>query len=417
MTIYTWSTTADTNANADYPFINWNEFQDPDTVNNSARGMMARIAAWRDDTLPKRVTTGTTNAYLVTAAAAPASFSADFVVWFRADRSNSGSATLKVNDLTSKPLRAKSGTGLAPGEIQASTIVGAYYVANTDEFLIVNSGFHANALLPSMVTAYAVGLKAGMMTDWAGSELPTGYLWCDGAAVSRAAYAELFAAIGTTYGAGDGSTTFNVPDRRGRASFGRDNMGGTAANRITNAGSGIVGTTLGASGGAQSVTLSEGQLPSHSHGSGTLVTNSDGAHTHTTTIARNLTGGTSTSSRLVSSQSDQGYGVFTATSSSGGAHTHSISGSTGSAGSGQAHNNMPPALVCNVIILATPTAAGGGDIVPTYAVDGLPTSGPNIAIASNGRKNGEGAGDGTGVLCFRVGTAWFAVDTGSTVQA
>ena len=84
-------------------------------------------------------------------------------------------------------------------------------------------------------------------------------------AVSRATYSDLFAAIGTTYGAGDGSTTFNLPDLRGRVAAGRDDMGGSAANRITNGGSGIVGTTLGAAGGAETHTLTTAQIPSHSH--------------------------------------------------------------------------------------------------------------------------------------------------------
>lgn len=409
MTIYTWSTTADNNDNADYPFINWNEYQEPDTVNNSARGMMARVAAWRDDNLPKRVSTGSSNAYLVTAAAAPTSFSADFVVWFRADRTNTGTATLKVNDLPAKPLRAKSGTGLAPGELQASTIVGAYYVANTDEFLIVNSGYHTNVLLPSMITSYAVGLKAGMMTDWAGSALPAGYLWCDGAAVSRSTYAELFAAIGTEYGAGDGSTTFNVPDRRGRASFGLDNMGGTAANRVTSAGSGITGTTLGASGGAQTVTIARANLPNEACAVSGSITASTTIYNGSGVVSGNG-GGTDPGGGGIRGTSNVNISAATGIS-------YSLSASLNGGVTQTAVNKMPPALVCNVIILATPTAAGGGDIVPTYTVSGLPTTGPNIAIASNGRKNGEGAGDGSGVLCFRIGTTWIAVDTGAPVEA
>ena len=60
----------------------------------------------------------------------------------------------------------------------------------------------------------------GTVLDYAGSTVPAGYLECDGSAVSRTAYAELFAAIGTAWGAGDGSTTFNVPDMRGRAAIG-----------------------------------------------------------------------------------------------------------------------------------------------------------------------------------------------------
>ena len=57
---------------------------------------------------------------------------------------------------------------------------------------------------------------AGVIIPFAGTSVPTGYLLCNGAAVSRTSYANLFAAIGTLYGAGDGSTTFNLPDARDR---------------------------------------------------------------------------------------------------------------------------------------------------------------------------------------------------------
>lgn len=62
---------------------------------------------------------------------------------------------------------------------------------------------------------------------------PTDWLFCYGQAVSRTTYAALFTAIGTNYGAGDGSTTFNLPDMRGRIAAGKDDMGGTAASRMS----------------------------------------------------------------------------------------------------------------------------------------------------------------------------------------
>lgn len=70
-------------------------------------------------------------------------------------------------------------------------------------------------------------VPAGFGFEWYGAALPAGgYFWQDGSAVSRATYAALFAVIGTTYGAGDGSTTFNLPDARGRVTSGKDDMGG-----------------------------------------------------------------------------------------------------------------------------------------------------------------------------------------------
>ena len=92
--------------------------------------------------------------------------------------------------------------------------------------------------------------------------------------VSRTTYASLFTVIGTTYGSGDGTLTFNLPDLRGRIEVGKDDMGGSAASRITSGVSGINGATLGAAGGSQ--------IPD----AGVLSANSvsvvtDPGHTHT----------------------------------------------------------------------------------------------------------------------------------------
>ncbi len=94
-------------------------------------------------------------------------------------------------------------------------------------------------------------MPVGGEIDFAGATAPAGWLLEYGQAISRTTYSALFAVIGTTYGNGDGSTTFNLPDARGRVYAGVDNMGGTAANRITAAVSGVNGIVLGASGGSQ----------------------------------------------------------------------------------------------------------------------------------------------------------------------
>ena len=92
-------------------------------------------------------------------------------------------------------------------------------------------------------------VPSGSLQPFAGATAPNGWLMCFGQAISRTTYADLFAAIGTTHGVGNGSTTFNVPDLRGRTIAGKDNMGGSAANRLTSGNSGVAGTTLGAVGG------------------------------------------------------------------------------------------------------------------------------------------------------------------------
>jgi microcystin-dependent protein len=140
-------------------------------------------------------------------------------------------------------------------------------------------------------------------------------LFCDGSAQSRTTYAALFAVVGTTYGTGDGSTTFNLPDLRGRVVAGVDNMGGTAANRLTSGGSGIAGTTLGAAGGAETFTITTTQMPSHNHSlSGT----------------NDVSGGT----RLTFYSSTAGGG----------------SSSTANAGGGGASNVTQPTIVLNYMI-------------------------------------------------------------------
>ena len=123
------------------------------------------------------------------------------------------------------------------------------------------------------------------------------------------------------YGAGDGSTTFNLPDKRGRGSIGRDNMGGTAASRVTPAGSGIYGAALGANGGAETHTLTSAQIPAHAH---PLNGGSDYYLMRTTGGSVGMTSGT---------------GV-----------ADTVTNTSNNTGGGGAHNNTQPSEVDNWII-------------------------------------------------------------------
>lgn len=126
------------------------------------------------------------------------------------------------------------------------------------------NGFAINNVVagntPSSVATLAQSMPIGAVIEFAGNNAPTGWALCYGQAISRSTYAALFAIVGTTYGAGDGSTTFNLPDLRGRVVAGRDDMGGTAAARLT---PGYLGTPaiLGASGGLQYHQITQSQLP------------------------------------------------------------------------------------------------------------------------------------------------------------
>lgn len=164
------------------------------------------------------------------------------------------------------------------------------------------------AAIQSMIAAAGVGTPTGAVLDFAGTVAPEGYLLCDGSAVSRTTYAALFAVIGTVYGPGDGATTFNLPDYRGRVGVGKDDMGGAAANRVT----APSGATLGGSGGAEKHTLTIQEMPAHSHTVTKFTGGEDGG-------ARDTLGG-------------------------GGSHP------TSSVGGGQPHNNMQPYITINKII-------------------------------------------------------------------
>lgn len=164
-------------------------------------------------------------------------------------------------------------------------------------------------------TVGGASAPAGSMLPFAGSAAPVGWLLCYGQAVSRATYSVLFTAISTTYGSGDGSTTFNLPDLRGRVVAGKDDMGGTSASRLT---SPVAGSTLGATGGAQSHTLTTPEIPSHTH-----TLNKSGGSSGSDTPPYTL------------NQNDPGPFVTTSTSAAGG---------------GAAHNNVQPTIVANYII-------------------------------------------------------------------
>ena len=119
-----------------------------------------------------------------------------------------------------------------------------------------------DAAITAAKLAVGAAFVAGMVMPYAGSSAPSGWLLAYGQDVSRTTYSDLFSAIGTTYGSGDGSTTFTLPDLRGRVVAGQDDMGGTSANRLTNQTGGLDGDTLGATGGSETNTLTLTNLPS-----------------------------------------------------------------------------------------------------------------------------------------------------------
>src|SRR5262249_51795915 len=148
---------------------------------------------------------------------------------------------------------------------------------------------------------------------------------------------------------------------RGRVVAGQDDMGGSSADRLTDQSGGLNGDILGAAGGSETHTLTEGQLPGHTH-SFSATSSSNGAHTPKKfAVAPGDSTLTDSNSPAANSGAlgNPAYTIQGATnpptlglSSSEGAHTHTVSGTSGSTGSGNAHNNVQPTFILNKIIFA-----------------------------------------------------------------
>ena len=205
--VYDWSVIAADNANADTS-INWAEGQAPSTVNNSARVMMARLKELLNDLGGVAVAAGTANSITVTASSGFTVLANGLRLAFRAVAANAGAATLNVNNSGQKAIVKMTRYGeqqLTGAEIQPNGIYEVVYLT------LLNGGAGAWLILnPSNVDVTPPGAGAPFFGNFA----PPGWLVCNGAAVSRTTYARLFGAIGTAWGAGDGLTTFNLPNAR-----------------------------------------------------------------------------------------------------------------------------------------------------------------------------------------------------------
>ena len=159
-------------------------------------------------------------------------------------------------------------------------------------------------------------LPAGVIIPYAGTEAPEGWLLCNGEDISRTQYANLFIVVSEIYGSGNGSTTFNLPDLRGRMILGADNMGGSSADVVINQEADIIGGIAGSE--LHQLTVEE--LASHSH------------------QIKNSPSGSS------SNESSEGFYSWTTTNNS---QQYRNSENTGG---DQPHNNMPPYITLNYII-------------------------------------------------------------------
>ena len=195
-----------------------------------------------------------------------------------------GNATLTLNTGSSGTVAMQGGASVA-GNMAAASISSMGMITTS----LTNS---INILPPGMIIFYAV------------ASVPPGWLACNGAAVSRTTYANLFAAIGTVFGSGDGSTTFNVPSG---SRCGLMGSGGT--------GTATIGSTVGSTGGEESHVLITNEMPAHTHTVAAYPTNTANFGTGGSTAAVSIGGGT-----------------------------------TSSTGGGAAHNNIQPSIVMAMLI-------------------------------------------------------------------
>jgi len=219
-----------------------------------------------------------------------------------------GAATFYSTVTVSGAATFKSAVSVSGATVFGSTVT-----------VVGTATFKSNVSIAGNLTGSNIGsIPTGSIICYAGVSAPSGHLLCFGQAISRTTYSDLFTAIGTVYGAGDGSSTFGVPDLRGRTVAGQDDMGGTSADRLTDQTGGVDGDTLGDTGGLQTHTLTTAQLAAHTHG----------------VLYDSEEDGADNSPRVNYGNNDAEETITQSTST----------------GGGGAHNNVQPTIILNYII-------------------------------------------------------------------
>lgn len=264
-------------------------------------------------------------------------------------------------------LKADAGSTSAPGISFAADTNTGFYRKSGDVIGVVAGGTEVATVTTSGIvdanSNAVVGMPTGAMMMYGATSAPTGWVRANGRTIGNASssateranadtsalftflwtnYADAQCAVSSGRGASaaaDYAANKNIalPDLRGRAFFGLDDMGNSAASRI---GTTFSGTTNGATGGAENHTLTTAQLPAHSH-SGT--TNADGEHSHNVEYANAARDPGASGSLMSYAGTTLNHATTTAAD-----HTHTFT--TGNTGSGEQHNNMPPTFLTTFII-------------------------------------------------------------------
>ncbi len=249
------------------------------------------------------------------------------IVAFTPHMTNGAVVTLNVDGRGAKPLRAAPNTELMPNVLIQGTPYLALY-NNTDQAFYLH-GFFGNP--------YDVPLATGM-DYWAATTPNSAFAFPTGQAISRSIYATLFALIGTTYGSGDGSTTFNLPDKTERVSVMKSNGAGRLSPTYFGANSG----TLGATGGAERTSIDQANFPNVNFG----ITQNPHSHLY----AGGTTGGTGNAASAGGPGFLEGPFNPVGTGNTFNTSSETIGILVNSGGSGTPIRTVQPTIVCNYIM-------------------------------------------------------------------